>query len=85
MSGSAMKTVNIYEAKNNLPKLLENTTHGIPFVIAKAGKPVAKVIPFHQETSVARRIGFMPNLADIPEDFDQIGTDEIIRMFIGNE
>lgn len=78
-----METVNIHEAKTNLSKLLESTANGIPFIIAKSGKPIAKVIPFSQTSDIVRRIGFMPT-ATIPEDFDEMGANEIGRMFAGD-
>ena len=39
-----MEIVNIHQAKCHLSKLLEGVSQGKPFIIAKAGKPIARVI-----------------------------------------
>ena len=80
-----MKTVNIHEAKTQLSKLIEEARKGEPFIIAKAGKPVVKVTSLTTpEGAQVRRIGFMAGLS-IPDDFDQMGREEIERMFGGDE
>jgi len=56
-----MKTVNIHEAKTQLSKLVEEASRGESFVIAKAGKPVAKVTAFSAPTGAqVRRLGGGP-------------------------
>ena len=42
---SAMQTINIHQAKTQLSRLVEQAARGEPFVIAKAGKPLVKVVP----------------------------------------
>lgn len=80
-----MQTYNIHEAKTHLSRLIENTSKGEPFVIAKAGKPMAKVIPLNApEPSQMKRFGFMAGQITIPEDFDQMGETEIEKMFEGD-
>ena len=55
-----MKIVNIHEAKTQLSKLIEKASKGEPFIIAKAGKPVVKVIALNAPTGdQVRRLGFM--------------------------
>ena len=77
-----MKTVNIHEAKTHLSKLVEEASKGEPFIIAKAGKPVVKVTALKAPTGAeVRRLGFMSGQISIPDDFDQMGKDEIQRMF----
>jgi prevent-host-death family protein len=81
-----MRTVNIHEAKTHLSRLVEQAAKGEPFVIAKAGKPMAKVTPL--ETPVAgqvRRLGFMAGWIQVLDDFDRMGATEIERLFGGNE
>jgi prevent-host-death family protein len=81
-----MKTVNIHEAKTHLSKLIEEASKGEPFIIAKAGKPVVKVIPINAPIGKqCRRLGFMAGQLSIPEDFDSMGADEIERLFTGRE
>ena len=79
-----MVQVNIHEAKTRLSSLLEGVARGEAFVIAKAGKPVARVLPYDGEMVLKRRGGFMSaGELQIPEDFDTMFQDEIIEMFYG--
>ncbi|MTE01764.1 type II toxin-antitoxin system prevent-host-death family antitoxin [Paracoccus sp. YIM 132242] len=76
-----MKTVNIHEAKTHLSRLVEDAARGEPFVIARAGKPLVKVTMIEGETP--RRLGFLAGQADIPDYFDDMGTEEIRALFEG--
>jgi prevent-host-death family protein len=74
-----MKTVNIHEAKTHLSRLLEGVAHGESFVIAKSGKPVAKVIPILEKPP--QRIGFMEGQFEVPDDIDTMFAEDIRSMF----
>jgi len=76
-----MQQYNIHAAKTHLSALVEKAARGEAFVIAKAGKPIVKVIPFFQENSVQKRIGFLKGKIEVPADFDSIGQNEIIEAF----
>lgn len=76
-----MKTVNMHEAKTHLSKLVEAATKGEPFVIAKAGKPLVKVVMVEHNTPL--RTGFLKGQVDVPEDFDEMFADEIQAQFEG--
>ena len=77
-----MDIVNIHRAKTHLSRLVERAALGEPFIIAKAGKPMVKVVPLGEhETSPAPRLGFLAGQVDVPDDFDRMGEDEIGRMF----
>jgi prevent-host-death family protein len=81
-----MKTVNIHQAKTHLSKLVEEAAHGEPFVIAKAGKPLVKVIPLEAaDAPKPKRMGFLEGQFKIPDDFDTMFADEIEKMFYGEE
>jgi prevent-host-death family protein len=82
-----MITVNIHEAKTHLSKLVDQAAKGEEFVIAKAGKPLVKVVPLDQsEKGIARRLGFMEGEIEVPDDFDRIGCEEIATLFgVGNK
>jgi prevent-host-death family protein len=75
-----MVTVNIHEAKTQLSKLVDRAAKGEPFVIAKAGKPLVKVVAL-DAPKVPRRLGFMAGEIAVPEDFDTMGQDEIATLF----
>ncbi len=77
-----MRRVNIHEAKTHLSRLVEEAARGEPFVIAKAGKPMVKVVPIEEgEKPASRRIGFMKGEFTVPDDFDTMCQDEIERLF----
>lgn len=77
-----MKTVNIHEAKTHLSRLVEQAAEGESFVIAKAGKPLVKVIALDApEAGQAKRLGFMTGQIAVPDDFDRMGSEEIERLF----
>lgn len=77
-----MHTINIHEAKTHLSRLVEEAAAGEPFIIAKAGKPLVKVVPLSApEAGQVRRLGFLAGQIAVPEDFDQMGSVEIERLF----
>lgn len=77
-----MLTVNIHDAKTNLSKLVEQAARGEPFVIARAGKPLVKVVPLDApDPGKMRRIGFLAGQIAVPADFDEMGAVEIEEMF----
>jgi prevent-host-death family protein len=79
-----MQTVNIHQAKTHLSRLIEQAARGEPFVIAKAGKPLVKVMALHApEAGQQQRLGFMAGQIAVPEDFDRMGSAEIERLFGG--
>jgi prevent-host-death family protein len=80
-----LETINIHEAKTHLSRLIEKAAKGEAFIIAKAGKPMVKVVPIEDvEIPKKRRIGFMKGEIVAPEDFDTMMADEIEEMFYGN-
>jgi prevent-host-death family protein len=77
-----MPTVNIHQAKTHLSRLLERAAKGEPFIIAKAGKPLVKVVPLDTpEPGQIRRVGFMAGEIAVPDDFDRMGAAEIEQLF----
>ena len=77
-----MRTINIHEAKTHLSRLVEQAAAGDPFIIAKAGKPVVKVVPLDTPARIGiSRLGFMEGQGTVPDDFDDIALDEIEQFF----
>ena len=77
-----MQTINIHEAKTHLSRLVELAANGEPFVIAKAGKPMVKVVALDTPNkSEVKRIGFMQGQFNVPDDFDSIADEEIQALF----
>jgi prevent-host-death family protein len=81
-----MRTVNIHEAKTHLSRLVDQAAKGEPFVIARAGKPLVKVVALDAPPEKpVRRLGFMKGQISVPDDFDRMFEDEIARMFYGDD
>ncbi|MEA3278128.1 MAG: type II toxin-antitoxin system prevent-host-death family antitoxin [Pseudomonadota bacterium] len=79
-----MITVNIHEAKTHLSRLIDRAAKGESFIIAKAGKPLVKVVSLAEsESGAPRRLGFMTGEISVPDDFDRMGSAEIERLFQG--
>lgn len=77
-----MQVFNIHEAKTQLSRLVDLAAKGEPFVIAKAGKPLVKVMALYApDPSQIRRRGFLAGQITAPSDFDQMGSAEIERLF----
>jgi antitoxin (DNA-binding transcriptional repressor) of toxin-antitoxin stability system len=77
-----MQTYNIHYAKTQLSRLVEQAAKGESFVIAKAGKPMVKVMAIHApEPSQIKRFGFMAGQIRVPDDFDRMGEVEIMAIF----
>jgi prevent-host-death family protein len=77
-----MLTVNIHEAKTQLSRLVDMAAEGEPFIIAKAGKPLVKVVRLNApEPGQMKRLGFLSGLISVPEDFDEMGRKEIEQLF----
>jgi len=75
-------SVNIHEAKSNLSRLVDQAASGNEVVIAKAGKPVAKLVPLVRPRP-QRKPGFLKGKLRIPDDFDAPLPDEVLRAFEG--
>ena len=82
-----MRVVNIHEAKTHLSRLVEQAAEGEAFVIAKAGKPMVRVVPLETADGDGppRRFGFLRGQLKVPADFDRMGEGEITKMFGGDE
>jgi prevent-host-death family protein len=76
-----MQTVNIRDAKTHLSRLVDQAAAGEPFVIAKAGKPLVKVVPLSApEPGKVKRLGFLAGEISVLDDFDEMGAKEIEQL-----
>ncbi len=78
-----MEQINIHKAKTQLSELVEKAAAGESFIIAKSGRPLVTVIPY-REPAKPPRTGFLKDYVSIPDDFNEMGRDEIIEMFEGD-
>lgn len=79
-----MHHVNIHEAKTHFSKLVDAAMAGKEIVIAKAGKPAAKLVPYCTETRKAIHFGVMKGEIELAADFDAPSPDEIVADFEGD-
>jgi prevent-host-death family protein len=80
-----MTIVNVHEAKTHLSQLLARVAEGETVIIAKAGRPVARLSPIERDDQRASRLGFMAGQVTVPDDFDRMYEDEIADLFEGSE
>ena len=77
-----MHTVNLHAAKTHLSRLVDQAAAGEEIVIAKAGKPVAKLVPLDRPR--ARRVlGSLQGRLRVPDDFDAPLPEDVLRAFEG--
>jgi prevent-host-death family protein len=83
---AVMRTVNVHDAKTHLSRLIDQAAHGEPFIIAKAGRPMVKVVALDAPAAgQTRRLGFLAGSIAVPDDFDRMGEGEIQGLFLGSE
>lgn len=75
-----MLTINIHEAKTHLSRFIEKAAAGEEIIIAKAGKPIAKLVPL-QDAPSARSLGIFQGKLNVPEDFDASLPEEALLQF----
>jgi prevent-host-death family protein len=77
-----MKVVNIHQAKTTLSQLLESALAGEEVIISKAGKPLARLIPYQAEKK-PRTPGYWKGKVKMADDFDAPLPPEILAGFLG--
>jgi prevent-host-death family protein len=75
-----MDTVNLYEAKTNLSQLVERAARGEEIIIAKAGRPLARLVPLARRTA-PRPLGLLAGEVEIGADFDDPLPDGFRQAF----
>lgn len=78
-----MHITNIYDAKTNLSKLIQEALQGEEVIISKAGKPLVRLVPF-QPPAFVRKPGYWKGKVKIAKDFDKLPPD-ILSAFKGEE
>jgi prevent-host-death family protein len=77
-----MEKINVHQAKTHFSRLLERAEQGEEFVIARAGKPVARLGPLHKSPA-KRRLGALKGKIRVPENFDAPLPESVLRAFEG--
>lgn len=77
-----MATVNVHEAKTHLSRLLERAATGEEIIIAKAGKPIARLVAVEEPAGITLGLGAHLGIT-VPDDFDDPLPDEVLALFEG--
>lgn len=72
--------INIHEAKTQMSKLVDRAQSGEEFIIAKAGKPVARIVPLGK---IKRKLGILNGKIQVPDDFNEPLPEEVLARFEG--
>jgi prevent-host-death family protein len=75
-----MRTINIHAAKTHLSRLVDAAAAGEEIIIAKSGKPLARLCPLAQEPRT-RVLGRLRGKLIVPDDFDAPLPDEVLELF----
>ena len=75
-----MQTVNIHEAKTQLSRFIDQATLGESIIIARAGRPVARLMPL-EAVKKTRQLGLGKALYSLPANFNNMYADELQAMF----
>lgn len=78
-----MQTVNIHEAKTHLSRFVDQAAAGEEILIARAGKPVARLVALARTDLVPRTLGLGKGRFTLPNDFSGLYEEAIQRMFEG--
>jgi prevent-host-death family protein len=79
-----VQIVNLHAAKTHFSRLVDEAAAGGEIIIAKAGKPVAKLVPLTAaDKRPTRELGALAGRATIPEDFDAPLPDAVLDAFEG--
>jgi prevent-host-death family protein len=75
--------INIHEAKTHLSRIIDEVAAGSEVIIAKAGKPMARLMPL---TGVprAKKLGLLKGKIKVPDDFNAPLSEEVIADFEGH-
>jgi prevent-host-death family protein len=75
-------TVNIHEAETHLSRLIDEVAAGAEIIIAKAGKPMARLSPIAVPIR-KKRVGLLKGRIKVPDDFNSPLDDAVLGLFAG--
>lgn len=80
-----MSQVNIHQAKTHLSRLVEQAARGEEIVIAKAGKPVARLVALVEPKQAKRKPGALKGRGWVADDFDAPLPENLLRQWYGGK
>jgi prevent-host-death family protein len=79
---SVSKVINIHEAKTHLSRIVDEVAAGAEVIIAKAGKPMARLSPVTAAVK-RKRLGLLKGKVKVPDNFNAPLPDEVLAAFEG--
>jgi prevent-host-death family protein len=80
-----MDQVNLYEAKTQLSKLVDRAAAGEEIIIARHGRPVARLVAYAPPAGKRRRLGVLAGKIWIADDFDDPLPEDVLADFEGRD
>lgn len=77
------KVINIHDAKTNLSRIVEDVAAGAEVIIAKAGKPMARLVPL-VPAARPKKLGLLKGKIRVPDDFNAPLDDATLATFEGS-
>lgn len=78
-----MDVISMHQAKSNLSQLVKKAASGEEVYIGAYGKAEAKIVAVNTESKQKKIIGLLKGVIDVPDDFDESLSNEIIAEFEG--
>ena len=78
-----MDQINLYEAKTKLSELVDRAAAGEEIVIARDGRPVARLVAYKPRARKRRKLGLLAGKLKVPDDFDDPLPDDVLDAFEG--
>ena len=78
-----MGAINIHDAKTHFSRLVDQAAAGEEIIIAKAGKPVARLVPLAPAEKKPRVLGMLRGMITVSDDFDAPLPDDLLALFEG--
>jgi prevent-host-death family protein len=78
-------TVNIYEAKTHLSRMVDRAAEGEEIIIFRNGRPVARLCQLEPRKRNSVKFGLLKGRFEVPDDFDAPLPDDLLRLFEGGE
>jgi len=75
--------INIHEAKTHLSRIVEDVAAGAEVVIAKAGRPIARIVPLENHPR-AKKLGLLKGKIKVPDDFNAPLPADVLDEFEGH-
>jgi prevent-host-death family protein len=80
-----MDQINLYEAKTKLSELVDRAAAGEEIVIARHGRPVARLVPYAAPAGARRKLGVLTGKGWIADDFDAPLPEDVLADFEGRD